>query len=605
MLVTGGHWQRAEPDAVPEIIGARTYVRDGFIVAWFGRLDNTRECGRVCAVDAAQPEPLVLALYQRWGVDGFAHLVGDFAVSLWDPRTRRLVLAVDAPGRTSMYYHASPDSIAWSLSARRLAETIGPSLTPSEEFMAGFLTNRPSLDSPYRGVVRVPSASAVLFDRGKTQTVCYWTPDPSRQLRYRTDREYEEHFLSVFTEAVACRLPASGPVACELSGGVDSSTIVCVADRLVKTAATGCDALLLLSYVFERSSLSDERQYINHVTSLVSWPAVQFGEIECPLLTKADLRLVWEQPTTQLLFLSRQDRAAAAMQERGASVLLSGIGGDQLFWSHAPKAMPLADLLYQRQWIALRRDTSVWARALGWSFRRTLWQGAVAPVLALHWRRLHRARLPPLAEWLTNDFVRRHGLRDYVAAATPNDDEERPSSALQCALLRQTMRPFALDRVTSLGAVDVRYPYLDRRLVEFALKLPLEQSIRPSESRSIVRRSCQGLLPQAICTRVSKSGPDQAFLRAVARERRWIETLFSDARTAQLGLVDPRAFRGALQRACHGRVADTTQFMRTIALEIWLRSLECSQEPAGYAHLQQGRHLQGERQWTTPTPSRI
>ena len=551
----------------------RPYERDGFVVSWSGRLDNLAECARRCGLQTARVEDVTLTLYERWGTQGFVHLVGDFALAVWDSRERRLVLAVDAPGRAPLYYRAAGEHVVWGPSARRLAAALAPGMALNEDYVGSFLINRPSVESPFAGIAKVPPASAVVIGPGGIEVRPYWTPETSEEIRYRTDREYEEHFLAVFADAVACRLPDDGAVACELSGGVDSSTIVCTADRLIEQRNVRCPGMVLLSYVFEDSKGSDERRYMDSVRQGMRWPSFLFSERDCPLLTRPPSDLNWDEPTGQLLFLSRQDRVAEVMADCGAQVLLSGIGGDQLFWSEPPPALPLADLLRQGRLRAVHRGCTEWARTLGWSYRRTLWQGAIGPLLPRRWQRARERRVSPLADWFARDFVRRARLNerrggDFAVTAS------RPSQAAQCAILRHTMRPYALQRLTRDGAADVRYPYLDRRLVEFALRLPLDQSIRPSETRSIVRRAFRGSLPETIRARRTKGGPDEALLRAFTRERRWLDELFTDARTVRLGFVDPFAARRALQLACHGSVRSMVQLMKTIALEIWLRSLD-------------------------------
>jgi len=562
----------------------RPYERDGYVISWSGRLDNRADC---LGLDHQRPrdvEEAVLASYVRCGLAGFAHLIGDFAFSLWDPIHRRLILVVDAPGRVPLYYHVSTAYVVWGSRARLVAGAVSAGFELSDNYVADFLTNRPSMESPFRRVMRVPPGSAVIVDAERSEVKSYWSPNPAHEIRYQREQEYEEHFLNVFTEAVACRLGNAGPTACELSGGLDSSSLVCTADRILGSRPSH-HGLILISYVFGRSGSSDERHYINSLAGQLRWPPCIFDEDECPILKPPVAELECDEPTSQLLFLSRQDRVAQAMSERGATVLLSGVGGDQMFWSEPPPALPLADLLRERRLLTLRQSCADWARALGWSYPRTLWEGAIWPLLPRGWR-ARRQRTNPVGEWLAPAFVRRAQFADRMLVSADDVGFFRPSQAAQYGMIRQTMRPYALERVTSHGVVDVRYPYLDRRLVEFALALPLDQKVRPGETRSIVRRSFRGLLPETIRTRTSKAGPAEAFLRALIRERRWIDELFRGARTVELGYVDGAAMEAAVQRARHGILTNMVQLMRTLALEIWLRSFVSRHE---WAH-QESRH---------------
>ena len=120
----------------------------------------------------------------------------------------------------------------------------------------------------------------------------------------------------------------------------------------------------------------------------------------------------------------------------------------------------------------------------------------------------------------------------------------------------------------------MRYPYLDRRLLEFGLALPLEQKLRPHESRSIVRRALRGRVPASVLERRTKAGPTEAFQRAMVRERQWLSQLFAEPRLAEIGVIDAGIFRTSLERARHGLVSHPAQMHRTVSLELWLRSLE-------------------------------
>jgi asparagine synthase (glutamine-hydrolysing) len=573
----------------PEDVGSGglggPYRRDGYVISWIGRLDNLADCVGLGEARPRDVEEAVLACYVRWGTAGFIHLIGDFAFSLWDPIQRRLILAVDAPGRLPLYYHLSPFCVVWATSASLVASALSTGFELSDDYVADFLTNRPSVESPFRGVMRVPPGSAVVVEPGRAKVQTYWTPDPAHEIRYCREEEYEEHFLSVFREAVACRLGNAGPVACELSGGLDSSSLVCTADRILdrRTAHKG---LILISYVFGQSLTSDESDFINSVASRLRWPSLVFDENDCLVLTPPAAELACEEPTSQLLFLSRQDRVAQAMKERGATILLNGIGGDQMFWSEPPPGLPLTDLLWEHKLFMLHRSCCEWARVLGWSYPRTLWKGAIWPLLPRRWRARWQ-RTNPVGEWLVPSFVSRAQLADRVLGSVDDVGFARPSQAAQYAMIRQTMRPYALERVTSDGIADVRYPYLDRRLIEFSLALPLDQKVRTTETRSIVRRSFRGLLPETIRTRTTKAGPTEAFLRALTRQRAWVEHLFKEARTVELGYVDAAAMESALKRARHGILPNTVQLMKTLALEIWLRSSVCR---PGRVH-QDSRHI--------------
>lgn len=566
---------------------------DGSLLSWAGRLDNETDLRHALAEDlqeGAGTATLVLAAYRKWGCDAFARLIGDFALALWDAPEQRLILACDSMGRCPLYYHVTPERVAWSSRARALHAALGLPLAFNKEYIAHYFVNRPSVHSPFAGIETVPGGHALVVDRASAKLVRYWSFDPGKQIRYRSDEEYEAHFNELFREAVACRMKAEGPVFAELSGGLDSSSIVCAADRLLAGGETESRELHTVSYVFNRSTTSDERQYIRLVEEQRGQQGIHLSEEEYPILSPLPESFAPDLPTNQICYLARYDHTVRQMNASGARVLLSGIGGDQMFWSEPPLGLPLADLLVEGRIATLLRDCRTLARRRRVPFLKTLWEGAGRPFLSQKWQARTSASRDRVGSWFDAGFAERMALQERRQEV---DDLKfpLPSSSQQYAGIRQTMRTFALERCASEGFIDVRYPYLDRRIAEFVLAIPLEQKLRPGEDRSLARRAFKGLLPEPIRTRRTKAGPTEAFDRALVREWPRLSGIFSDPLVSAYGFVDRDAFAVTLRQARHGVVKQLAQLHRTISLELWLRSLVPCEHAGARNNLNPPRHL--------------
>src|SRR5262249_1291392 len=107
--------------------------------------------------------------------------------------------------------------------------------------------------TPYRGIYSVPPGHAVCVSPRGTTIRRFWALPAGGGIRYRDDRRYEEQLRALFREAVAVRLQSEPPVVAELSGGLDSSSVVCMADRLMRSGAVGATRLIGLSYVWGNS----------------------------------------------------------------------------------------------------------------------------------------------------------------------------------------------------------------------------------------------------------------------------------------------------------------------------------------------------------------
>jgi asparagine synthase (glutamine-hydrolysing) len=568
------------------------------LLTWDGRLDNAAELQALC--DGAAPgnteAATVLAVYSQFGIDGFRRLVGEFSFALWDIVHRRLVLCCDPLGRRLLYYHVAPQFLHWASAARALQQALRLGSEPNEEFIADFLMSNRSPHGPWKGTMLLPPGHRLVASGTDVSVEPYWRPDPRRSIVYRTDVEYEEHFRELFASAVRCRMRSNRPVFCELSGGIDSSSVACVA-----AGEAGRRRGLLrpqtVSYIFEQSSTSDESRYITDVERFIGEPGLHIGEDECPLLDALPDGFVPDHPTGQLLFLQRQNRVAREMHARGARVLLTGLGGDELFYSEPPPALPLADLLRQGRLIALARASRRWARHSRRSVARTLWRGALAPF----WPRLHfriTYRTKGVTPYVAPAFAQRLHLRERRFGMTDDVGFRLPTASQQYTYIRCKMRPPVLEACNSERYIEARHPYLDQRLMEFALAIPADQKIRPGEERSVVRRALRGVMPPSVCARRTKGGPDEAIYRAIGRGT-FIEALFRDPLTAAYGFVDPHQLHDTLLRARHGMAtAGAAMLVKIIALEMWLAATHgrhiltgASRDPAAPA----GRRHAGEQ----------
>src|SRR6266478_5247765 len=213
----------------------------GAILTWDGRLDNRADLIlqlRDVVAAASTDVEIVAAAYGYWGSDCLSMLIGDWALSLWEPRTRSLILAKDPIGTRHLYYSFDDSQVTWSTILDPLVLFAGKTFALCEEYIAGWFSFFPAAHlTPYVGIHSVPPSSSVLLRPGKHAVNKYWDFDPDKQTRYGSDAEYEEHFRVVFAEAVRRRLRSDSPILAELSGGMDSSSIVCMADTIISRGA--------------------------------------------------------------------------------------------------------------------------------------------------------------------------------------------------------------------------------------------------------------------------------------------------------------------------------------------------------------------------------
>jgi asparagine synthase (glutamine-hydrolysing) len=154
------------------------------------------------------------------------------------------------------------------------------------------------------------------------------------------------------------------------------------------------------------------------------------------------------------------------------------------------------------------------------------------------------------------------------------------------------VQAIAAANVQEWGCVEISYPFLHRPLVEFLQAVPVGQSVRPGESRSLLRRALRNVLPEKVAKRRGKQGPDEALNRALAREWPRLQAIFKDARVCAHGYMNSEELLASLDRARYGAEQNTYALLKTIALELWLRSFEQHSRVTNFQKLTETSQLQ-------------
>ena len=548
----------------------------GVILVWDGRLDNRKELIQAIGgnlTGGASDSAIVGSAYHRWGETCFSKLLGDWAVSVWSPKEATLLLAKDFSGIRPLFYVLDRARVTWSSNLEPLVVLSDGIIELEEEYIAGWFSHFPAPHlTPYEGIHAVPPGCCVTVKNGGAKVAQYWNFDPEGQIRYRTDEEYEEHFRNVFASSVRRRLRSDTPVVAELSGGVDSSSIVCVADEILAQGRVDAPCINTVSYFNGSEPNWNERPFFGKVEEKRGRAGFHID-----VSTKHPFHIGSERhgfPTTPLSggHPSEADKQFAAfMLSRGNRVLLSGIGGDEVLGG-TPNPMPeLQDLFAGARFRELAHRLKLWSLS-----ERKPWFHLLFEVT--------RSFLPPTlsaaptcnrpAAWLCPSFVNRHRAALTGYPTSVNLYGPRPSFQDNISTLGALQRQLGCHGKTSDPPYERCYPYLDRELLEFLYALPGEQLIRPNQRRSLMRRALAGIVPDEILNRKRKAFISRGPLAALSEEWPRVTDLTSNMVSASLGIVNPRAFCEALERARKGQEIHIVSMLRTLTFECWLRRLK-------------------------------
>jgi asparagine synthase (glutamine-hydrolysing) len=551
-------------------------TQSGDVITWDGILDNREQLSeelRLAAPEELSDVSIVAAAWAQWGANSFARLMGDWALAVWNPTQQTLFLAKDFLGTRHLYYSLSHDDVTWSSVLDPLVVLAGRPFQLDEEYVAGWLSHFPAAHlTPFVGVNAVLPARYVQVQNGTIKTTKYWDFRAIEGIRYPTDNDYEEHFRAVLETSLLRRLRSDRPILAELSGGMDSSSIVCVADRLVTHGCAPGTRVDTVSYYQDGEPAWDERPYIAVVEKMrgrvgchidvSTHTLLGYGyDSTCPELTPVS-RGVGSESVKQLA------RCIAANENR---VVLSGFGGDEVLGG-APSFLPqLADLFVAARFRALARQLRAWALS-----NRT----TVIALLGEVARQFLPKSLPGTCRetepvpWLDASFLAAHRAAFSRYQASFSLFRVQPSTQEKLETVDALRRQIASFVQTAPILGEKRYPYLDRDLVEFLFAIPGDQLQRPGQRRSLMRRALAGIVPDELLNRKRKAFIARQPLLDIMSHWSPYQDLADHSILVGLHVIDRRRLLDSLGQAKAGNIIPLPLLAHAVVLEKWLKHIQ-------------------------------
>ncbi len=549
----------------------------GCLVTADARLDNREEL--MAALRGTEPvspraceAEIIARAYLRWGESCVERLLGDFAFALWDSRRRVLFCGRDHFGSKPFCYHASESLFAFGSEPKAMLALPDIPRDIDEEFICThFHPNLLIVDrcsTLYTAIRRLEPAHRLVaglsgLPHRKSR---YWQLDPHFELEFSSERQYIDRLREVFFQAVRARLRTPYGVGSTLSGGIDSSAVVCAARSLFSSGAAGTAGNVRLrtySALFDNVSSADERSWIEAVTAGGGLDARAVHPDEArPLLDLDTVLWLHDGPFYGANYFIHWHiyRAAAA---DGVRVLLDGEDGDstishgsdqlvqlvqaqrwsefgaeadavvrmfdneQIYASRRGMVLTygypyLAYLAERGRWIALLRAMNGLHREFRFSRRRMLADAVPRRARSKMFEQVYR-RDSVLRQELALTHRIDERLREvfltYQAPSFPSHPRRSHYRFLTSGALTHGFEVF--ERMAAYWGVELRHPFTDLRLAEFCLAIPSGLKLRNGMSRYVFREALKGILPEAIRLRGGKgdlSGVSDYGLQRYERE---------------------------------------------------------------------------------------
>lgn len=426
-------------------------------------LDRLRNAGQDVDSNPSDAE-LILHAFLAWQDDCVRHIYGDFAFAIWDGRTQRLFCARDHFGIRPFYYAVTPDLVLCSNTLDCIRRHPGVSDELNDQAVGDFLLFGLNLDratTTFKHIQRLTPAHLLSASAADVYTRRYWSAPVDGRIRYRRQEEYAEHFRHILRSAVADRMDAD-KVGIFLSGGMDSGAIAATANEIGRDSGTK-----LKGYTVTYEQLLGDREgyFAQQTADFLKIPLeiISMDHLQ-PFRSGDESDFAFPEPLDDPMAYGIREQFAAVAKD--CRVALFGEGIDNLMYFQL--APYLRDSARRGEWLTLLaalagylwKQRSRWHR-LGYRLKRRLASKELSTAL------------PP---WIASDFARRVNLTERfkyfgVPAASP------PHSVLPIAHasleLPQWLRFFEVGNTGfTQQLVEIRYPFLDLRIVDYLLALP-------------------------------------------------------------------------------------------------------------------------------------
>ena len=558
--------------------------RNGKVLTADARIDNRAELLSTLQFEPdsvrISDEEIILAAYEEWGKRCPEYLVGAYAFAIWDPTKERLFVVRDHAGIRPFFYHCDDSHFAFGSEIRTLWPLANVPRELDEIRLSNFLSQRfTSYDRTfYENIRKIPPAHYILVTPDSHELEEYWSIDIDRELNLESDEAYAERFRELFLEIVRCRLRSVGPVGSTLSGGLDSSSIVAAANHLRDGEDSQCP-LYTYSVVFDAEEMpkADEREYVQEITDYCDVTPRFVQALEHSPLDDAERVLTHiESPFIGSHYYLHWNMYKQAHEDE-VRVILDGMGGDTTV-SHGLGYLP--ELAAKGRWLKLARESYM----LNERLNHIVSMSQIIKSFIL------RPLLPPFV-WKVRARRKNDEFRDIVNPVLDPEFAERTELENRIfdnvASMTRTHRTRHLDRMLgtnmlqsikrlSKGAasfpIKPRYPFFDRRLMEFCIALPPDQKIRNGWTRYVMRAGLDGILPDSIRWRGDKAEMDAGFwysLRNHAMDE--IDNVFSSKDLLIAEFIDMDRAMEVYEGLSEGEQESRNTFWYLTTLELWLR----------------------------------
>lgn len=553
---------------------------------WAGAIHNRDEIVRFLNQSGTSSDPdtndaqLALHLYNCVGHEVSRHLVGYYAFAIWDESTHRLFLSRDALGAECLYYFYTPNFFCWGTQIRQVCYLAGIEPSLNEEWVAealtwswdGCLTH--TNDSPVQDVLSVPPGHhLVLKNKMSPQLTQWWEWGKYDGGNSEKDDVLIQKFQDLLTSSVKGCLGTDSRIIADLSGGLDSSSVVSLACHLAEEGKAPVHLRDVISYYEPNNAWFNDTEYQEPVVKRYGLRQHKFSLDGLWWFQGiCDQDTYFDYPSAVLLCLNLVSSPKKFAADQGFVVSLSGAGGDNIV---PPIYVYLFDYVRLGKFLSAWKDIIAISGVISRPFWKVISENILSPIK--HWHSLWEPQIP---EWIDQDFLQRTHLKDRFKDRMHDLRPDLLSNQFDTSVIRfGSDRPFTAGKyIDAPLGIDARHPFMDRSLINFTLQLPPHLKRQPREFKYILRQSMAGILPDTVRLRGGRNNFSDFFRKGLTNEADFFDEVRRNPVIAQLGFVDLKQWQTELTRYKLGLlgkwnfVRPPTYTDSALSVEVWLRT---------------------------------
>ena len=534
----------------------------------------------------------IVHLYEDLGTECFEHFNGMFSIAIWDSVNERLVLARDRLGKKPLFYWHHGDQLYFASELKALVHVPGFPRQIDPGAIDSYLTYQyiPHPKTIYQGVSKLEPGHFLVFEKGRVRIEKYWNIDWSREVP-TTLPEARERLQELLNDAIRLRLRSDVPLGAFLSGGIDSSLLVALAQKQLS------EPIRTFSIGFSEAD-HDETGFAQMVADHVGTRHERF-EVQPDALAIIDqLVQYYDEPFSDSSAVPTW--YLCEMTRRSVTVALSGDGGDELFGGYERyRALELSERVQSWLPVSWLKNNPLIQRLPDSSARRSFLRrvrrfcealGQSSANRYMNWIQIFGeasrlelydesfiAQLPDKdpASFLRNAWSAA-SLRNESSNAAA-DTKRAARDPMSCAMASDLQTYIPCDLMTKVDiasmahSLEARQPMLDYRLVEWAASLPVHLKMQRGRGKKLLYDTYRNMLPDAIWNR-PKMGfgvPIAKWFRTSLRDRTYDALLSRDTKCH--AFFRESAIRNLVDEHMSGRANQGYRLWNLLILELWLR----------------------------------